>query len=252
MTKQQSATFRSARPSPPYWAVRFDVAHSPAPGQFVLADLGGPLREALFPAALDADGFVTLVAPGHPVTRLLPGATVDFIGPTGRGFRLGQAQRLLLIAEAAHFPILMPLLNAAPAVALVIEAATRTQLPSLDHIPPAVELTLVTLDGSMGYIGPLESQEAGPAGLERAGPVVLDLIAWADRIALACTQTRYPALAALIRDTRLRLTADFAQAWVNVAMPCGVGACDICRIATRRGEKRVCTDGPVFDLMALG
>jgi len=251
MAKQQTATFRSARPAPPYWAVRFDVAHPPAPGRFVLADLGGPLRAVLFPTAIHADGFVALVAPGHPATRLLPGTTVDFIGPTGRGFRLRQAQQLLLIAEAARLPILMPLLNAAPAVALVIEAPTRAQLPSLDHIPPAVELTLVTLDGSMGYVGPLESQKASPAGLEQAGPIVLDLIAWADRIGLACARERYPALATLIRDARLQPTVDFAQAWVEVEMPCGVGACDICRIATRRGEKRVCIDGPVFDLLDL-
>ena len=251
MAKQQTATFRSARPTPPQWAVRFDVAHPPAAGQFVLADLGGPLREVLFPASRDVDGFSARVAPGHPATQLLPGTPVDIIGPTGRGFRVAQSQQLLLIAEAAHLPILLPLLNAAPSVALVVEGATRAQLPPLAHIPPVVELTLVTLDGSSGYLGPLESQEPAPAGLEHAGNILLDLILWADCIALACARDRYPTLAQLVHTARLNPPADFAQAWIKVAMPCGVGACDICRIATPRGEKRVCTDGPVFDLLEL-
>ena len=87
--KQQTATFRFARPSPPYWAARFDVAHPPEPGQFVLADLGGPLREVLFPAFIDGTGFAAMLPPGHPATRLLPGTTLSIMGPTGRGFRLG-------------------------------------------------------------------------------------------------------------------------------------------------------------------
>ncbi|MFN2285140.1 MAG: hypothetical protein ACK2UQ_12020, partial [Anaerolineae bacterium] len=55
MVKQQDAVFRQAYPAPPYWVVRFDVAYPPDPGTFVLADLGGPLREVLFPATIDAD-----------------------------------------------------------------------------------------------------------------------------------------------------------------------------------------------------
>ena len=44
---------------------------------------------------------------------------------------------------------------------------------------------------------------------------------------------------------------DLAQALVQVPMPCGVGACDICRVGTRLGEQRTCVDGPVFDLLAF-
>jgi dihydroorotate dehydrogenase electron transfer subunit len=34
-------------------------------------------------------------------------------------------------------------------------------------------------------------------------------------------------------------------------MPCGVGACDICPVETRQGQRHLCTDGPVFDLLEL-
>jgi dihydroorotate dehydrogenase electron transfer subunit len=251
MVKPQTATFRFAHPAPPNWAVRFDAAHLPDAGQFVLADMGGPLREVLFPSLIDDTGFAVMVAPGHAATRLLPGSEVDLIGPTGHGFRVNDAQRLLLVAEAERLPVLLPLLNAAPSVALVIEGTTRARLPAPDSIPPAIELTLVTLDGSIGYLGPLESTEPAPTGLERVGSYLYELIAWTECVCFACSRERYPALADLVRQARIQPTKDFAQAFVRVEMPCGVGACDVCRITTRRGEKRVCTDGPVFDLLEL-
>ncbi|HOU14435.1 MAG TPA: hypothetical protein PKZ84_15110 [Anaerolineae bacterium] len=248
MVKQQDAVFRQAYPTPPYWAARLDVATPPAPGAFVLADLGGPLREALFPAAIDADGFTVMLPPRHPVTRLLPGATVNLLGPLGQGFRLGGATRLLLVAEAACLPPLLPLLDAAPAVALVVEAPTRAQLPSPDRFPPTVELTLVTRDGSTGYLGPLESQEPAPANLQRVLPHLVELIAWAECACFACAPDRYAALAGIVRAARIQPAPDFAQALVQTAMPCGVGACEVCRISTRAGEKHACIEGPVFDM----
>ena len=242
---------------PPYWAVRFDVEHAPGAGAFinagafVLADLGGPLRAPLFPASVDGDGFTTIVPPRHPATKLLPGTTVDMLGPLGRGFRLNNATRLLLVAEATQLPLLMPLLNAAPSVALVIEAPTRAQLPPPDRFPPTVELVLATCDGSTGYLGPLESEEPAPTGLERITSRLTELLLWAERACFACSRDRYPVLGALVRAARIQPGRDFAQAIIQVAMPCGVGACDVCRVPTAHGEKRACTDGPVFDLLTL-
>ncbi len=252
MVKQQTATLRLARPSPPYWAVRLDVAQPPVAGQFVLADFGGPLREALFPAAIDATGFTFMAPPGHPATRLLPGAALDLIGPSGRGFRVDNVQRLLLVGTVQLAPVLWPLLESAPSVALVIEGPTRARMPSSDSIPPAVELTLVTLDGSAGYLGPLEATGPAPSGMERVVPHLLDLLTWAECVCFACDAERYPALRQLILQARLHPSRDFAQALLHAAMPCGLGACDICRIPTRNGEKHVCTDGPVFDLLEIG
>ena len=251
MVKQQNAIFRQAYPVPPHWAVRFDVARAPEAGTFVLADFGGPLREALFPESLDAEGFMAMVPPRHPATRLLPGASVDLLGPLGRGFRLEGVTRLLLVAEAAHLPTLLPLLDAAPAVALVIEAPTRAQLPPPDRFPATVELILVTCDGSTGYLGPLESVDPAPKGLQRIAPRLVELLAWAERACFACTSDRYPAIAPLVRAARIQPLPDFAQALVQTAMPCGVGACDVCRVPTSGGEQHACTAGPVFDLLTL-
>jgi hypothetical protein len=78
-----------------------------------------------------------------------------------------------------------------------------------------------------------------------------ELLAWSERVCFACTLERYRDLAQLVRDVRLPPHQDVAQALVQVAMPCGAGACDVCRVETRHGEMHACVDGPVFDLMAF-
>jgi dihydroorotate dehydrogenase electron transfer subunit len=251
MVKQQQATFRAVRPMPPYWAARLDMPHPPAPGAFVLADCGGPVREVLFPSAVDATGLTALLPPGHPITQLLPGTPVDVLGPLGRGFRVAGATRLLLIAEVAHLPPLLPLLEAAPDVTLVLAAASRLQLPALDRFPPSVELVLVTDDGSAGYRGPLTPEDTAPSETQPLTSRLQELIAWADRVALGLARARYGALAAQVRRARLNPPADFAQALVRTRMPCGVGVCEICRVRVRHRERHVCVAGPVFDLLAL-
>ncbi|MGC9522782.1 MAG: hypothetical protein ACP5HG_12985 [Anaerolineae bacterium] len=253
MVKRQAASLRYARPAPPWWELWLDLDQPPAAGAYVLADLGGPLREPLFPSVVDEGGFATMVPPGHAATQLLPGTVVDVLGPLGRGFRLDPPDhslaRLLLIAEVPHLPLIRPLYQLADSVALVVEATTRAQLPSPGQFPTALELTLVTRDGSAGYLGPLEAAGDAPVGLERVDSRLRELLAWTERVCLACDPARYPAFAQMIREVRLQPQPDFAQALVKVSMPCGVGVCDVCRIATRHGERRVCVDGPVFDLL---
>ena len=252
MVSRQTATFRYARPDPPLWRVRFDVEHPPDPGGFALADLAPPLRTPLFPSAIDASGFVTHLEPGHAATKLLPGAEVDLLGPLGRGFRVtDRATRLLLAADVRYLPILMPLFTAAPSVVLIVEAGTRGRLPAPSRFPPSLELDLVTRDGSAGHAGRVGG-EASDAGAETpAASRFRELIRWADAVCVAFDRDRYPPMTRLMRETRLQPRADFAQAWVRVPMPCGVGACEVCRVRTRRGEKRACTEGPVFDLLEL-
>ncbi|MDY0019998.1 MAG: hypothetical protein RBT47_08360 [Anaerolineae bacterium] len=241
MIKRQQALFREAHPAPPFWSVRFELPSPPTAGRFMLADLGGPLREVLFPATFEEGSFAVLVAPGHPATRLLPGTPVDMIGPLGHGFDIADAARLLLVADAAHLPPLLPLLQAAPTVSLLVEAPTRALLPPAGRFPTTVELHLLTHDGSGGHAGTLED-ESSP---------LPSLLQWAERVCLSCPRERYPALAEKVEAARLHPAPRFAQALVQVPMPCGVGACEICRIETRQGERHACTEGPVFDLLTL-
>jgi len=246
--RYQDAVLRHARPAPPFWEVSFDVALPPQAGQFVLADFGAPIRDALYPCRLDADGFTTILPPGHPALRLLPGTPVSLLGPSGHGFSV-TAQRLLLVAETPYLPYLMPLLSGAPSVVLVVEAQTRAGLPQLTQFDPHVELVLVTLDSSAGYAGPLESAASARPGQESVAGRLSELLTWTDCVCLALQVSRYPRFAEWVRRIRLVPHAGFAQAWVRAEMPCGVGACDVCRVMTRYGEKRICVDGPVLNLL---
>ncbi len=242
MPRYQTLELQELRPAPPFWLATCAAALPPAPGQYVLVDVGGPLREALFPIAVEAGRFTCAVPVGHPLTRLLPGSLLPAYGPLGRGFRIGEVTRLLLVAEAQSWPLLLPLVHAAPEVVLVLEATTRTQLPSMERLPADVEVLVLTRDGSAGQVGYLEQAEAALG----------ELVHWAERVALACAWERYPALAKLVRAARLHVPADFAQALVTVPMPCGMGACDVCRISVGEREHVPCTEGPVFDLLELG
>jgi dihydroorotate dehydrogenase electron transfer subunit len=223
-----------------------------AAGRFVLADLGGYLRTPLFPASLDApgmegEGFAALVPPTHPAAVLRPGDRVDLIGPCGQGFDVPTAtRRLLLVASTAHLPVLLPLASQKPgfperpgfSVALLLSAATAAELYPIQLLPPALEVHVVTIDGSAGHRGSVLD-------------LFPDLVRWADCVCVADDPALYPALAETVRDVRVGLGHRFAQALVAPPIACGVGACQGCAVPVARGTKLACTDGPVFDLLDL-
>ncbi len=232
-----------------------DIAGRLAPGRFVLADLGGYLRTPLFPARIEAKGFDVLVPPGHPAAALQPGARVDLIGPLGHGFEVPtEIRRLLLVADTAYLPVLLPLTRPrnqvfrkkpgfSSSIALLLSAPTAAELYPIRHLPPALEVHVVTADGSAGHQGsPLD--------------LFPDLVRWADCVCIASDPTTYPALAETVREVRMLPPLaggdrGGVQALVMPPLACGVGACQGCAVQVARGTKLACTDGPVFDLLEL-
>lgn len=214
------------------------------PGRFVLAALGDYLRTPLFPASLDAPGleagaFDVLVPPGHPAAVLGPGAKVELIGPLGQGFEVPEeARRLLLVASTDRLPVLLPLANQSLSVALLLSASSAAGLYPIRLLPPALEIHLVTADGSAGHRGSLLD-------------LFPDLVRWADSVCIAADPAIYPALADIVREVRVGPGHRFAQALVAPPMACGVGACRGCAVPVARGTRLACIDGPVFDLLEL-
>jgi len=233
-----------------------EIARGLSPGRFVLADLGSYLRTPLFPASLDtpwleAEGFEVLVPPDHPAAALQTGTSVDLIGPLGRGFAVNaEARRLLLVADTMHLPVLLPLsfqqqvegrspsTGSGRGVALLLSAPTAAELYPVRLLPPALEVHVVTADGSAGHQG-------------SALDLFPDLVRWADCACIASDPATYPALAEIVREVRLRPGRGFAQALVVPPMACGVGACQGCAVPAARGPRLACADGPVFDLLEL-
>ncbi len=181
------------------------------------------------------------------LVRQVAGATLNVLGPLGQPFTVADStRRALLIGYGVS--------GFAPLLGLATELAERglavTLLaggPSAAHLPPGtllhreVEYQVATADGSAGRRGD-----------------VLDLVppflSWADQVFAGLPDARYEPLLALVRQHMLRPRANYAQALLappRTLVPCGTGACDGCAVRTRDGYRRLCRDGPVFDLRQL-
>ncbi len=241
---QTDALITHVDASGPFVRVTFTapaIALGLAPGRFVMADLGGYLRTPLFPALVEADRFDVLIPPERPAAALRSGTKANVIGPLGQGFEVPtSARRLLLTADTAHLPVLLPLLEQKPgsSIALLLSAPSASDLYPIRLLPPALEVHVVTADGSAGHEGSVLEPFA-------------DLARWADCICVADDPTGYPALAEIVRRVRVGPGPRFAQALVVPPMVCGVGVCQGCGVAVANGVKLACTDGPVFDLAVL-
>ena len=221
----------------PYRRIRLDAPNlAPAlePGRAILAARPESyLRRAWWPCALDGDGLAILTHPAQ-VAWLRVGDRVDVLGPVGRGFRVQDASRnLLLVAAGRSAPDpdlgpLLPLVDRALAAGrsatLAYAALSAGQAYPISALPPALEVILA-IDAD-----------------------VIDLlseaIAWADQV-LACGPPDFAArLAERIDAIRFPAQRGFAQVLRPVDLPCGVGACGVCRT----GSRLACLEGPVFEL----
>ena len=170
---------------------------------------------------------------------LLPGDTIDLIGPLGNGFALPEHITAepsphpdicivgggIGVAPVAHFAASLP------QGSYDFYACFRSGSYGLEHISPAT-LTLATDDGSQGIRGMLpdvlSTQKVREAGYKAI---------------FACGPT--PMLAYIKKIAEESGTACFLS--MENHMLCGVGACLGCTIPTTKGNLRVCKDGPVFE-----
>ena len=218
-----------------------DLARAAEPGQFAMlrcaAGWDPYLRRALPFLRTDGATVSFLFEPSDLGLSWLAGralgASVSLLGPLGRGFALAPTTRHLLLADVGG-PVapLLALVNSAAArqlsVVLVIEGTAAAGLASI--IPEAVELVTVT-GGDKGAL-----REA----LER-------LLPWADQVAVAGPEEAVRGLASLDAARRPALV----QCYVAAPLVCGVGWCGSCLTETRRGTRRTCVRGPVFELNDL-
>jgi dihydroorotate dehydrogenase electron transfer subunit len=171
-------------------------------------------------------------------------------GPAGREVRPARTTRhLLLLAEGAV---------AVAGTSLLAAEATRARL--------AVTLIAGGGAGAAATVPPellpadVEYRVATPAagGLLGALP---DALAWADEVVVAAG---WPLLETLSLLRRARLEPFTLRASLPVqalpllagagggdAMPCGSGVCGVCAVATGRGHRLACREGPAFPLEAL-
>lgn len=176
------------------------------------------------------------------LATLAVGEALDILGPLGHGFALDPAWRhVVAVGRGAGLATLAPLAKAARAAGIGVTAVLSARRPEL-----VVSEALFRAEGARVVTVTDQEGTSGPAHVER---ILRGLVAEGAADAfLTCGSAR------LLR-VQQRLGREFGipgQVALEQQMACGLGMCFCCvRDFNEDGgivHKRVCWDGPVFDM----
>jgi len=177
------------------------------------------------------------------LATLGPGDSIDIMGPLGVGFTFDpELRHIVAIGRGAGLATLAPLAKAARANGTAVTAILSARRPEL--------LVSVELFGSQGaeVIAATDSEgTSGPANIERVLRGLID--EGRCKAFYTCGSSR------LLR-VQQRLAREFGipgQVAMEQQMACGIGLCYCCvkdfNVAGEIVQRRVCWEGPVFDMM---
>lgn len=240
----------------------------PVPGQFVMIRVENGhdplLRRPLSIYAFDRGKDYTVVETMYQIvgkgtkqlSRLLPDSKVSVMGPLGRGFAIVPDRKNVVIIAggigiaplcflAGHYMSLIrpdetAEMAMSPRIICYIGAKTADSLSGLEKLEGRCqEIKISTDDGSRGYHGTvvglfrkdLASYDPDDAGIYACGPAPM-----------------LEQLAGMLAGKGIT-----CQVSMEERMACGLGACLGCAVSLRGGNgkiiyKRVCKDGPVFNI----
>lgn len=238
---------------------------TPKPGQFVM--LRDPEREEpLLPRPLSVYGFrrdgdqailellYRVAGRGtEHFSHLTPGAFLTVLGPLGRGFTLRQdVRQVILLAGGVGVAPLTYLLHEGcvrqdpslkrKKITAYVGARKAELLTGLDRLQGFCDLMTATDDGSAGYHGLVTDLLGRDLGGYDATETMI----------YACGPT--PMIRSIAR--MVGKTAIGCEVSLEERMACGIGACLGCAVAVKDGHgriayRRVCHDGPVFDIREI-
>ncbi len=220
------------------WELRLagDTSAVTAPGQFVNLQLPGKfLRRPISVCDWDERGLILLIKEAGEGTRELvrlgAGTELDVLTGLGNGFDLTKAPEGAVLAGggvgiAPLYGLARRMLEAGERPLAVLGFRSREEAFYLEEFAAlGLEVRAATEDGSLGTKGFVTDVLKGlPGGL----------------YVMACGPA--PMLKAV---SALPQTAG-GQFSFEARMACGFGACVGCTVETKRGLRRVCRDGPVF------
>ena len=227
------------------WAKAPALAGAAQPGQFVMVCSSDNneriLRRPLGIHRVNGKGEIALlyevVGKGTEwLAQRKKGESLDILGPLGHGFAV-DSKRLLLVAGGVGVAPMIFLAEKAVAdgckVTLLFGAKTAKQVYPKKLLPAGLEFIPVTQDGL----------------IERQGMVtdmLGELVDSVDQIFACGPAAMYKAMSQmkLLKGRRVQVS-------MEARMGCGFGLCNGCSIKTRHGMKRVCDNGPVFELSDL-
>lgn len=163
------------------------------------------------------------------MAQMQPNDELDILTCLGRGYDLSKAENeVLLIGGGVGVPPLVyaakSLRQAGKRVRVVMGFNSQSEVFAEAELKAlGCQVEICTVDGSYGAKG-----------------MVTDLLGAAEPFYYACGPL--PMLKAIVRTIGTN-----GQVSMEERMGCGVGICVGCSIETKRGIKRVCKEGPVFD-----
>ena len=224
------------------WIEAPDIAIAAQPGQFITVQCRDLILRRPFSIHQVVSNQIVILfkAVGEGTLWLSQrqrGDKIDVLGPLGKGFSIeSSSKNLLLMAGGigiAPLTFLAQRASSQYSITLIHGASTAAQLYERS-LPSEVRFIPVTEDGSMGEKGMVTD-------------ILPDFLGWADQIYACGPIGMYKAMSTMsLRAERSNLKK--CQVSLEVRMGCGIGACYSCTINTKKGLKRVCRDGPVFEL----
>lgn len=232
-----------------------EIAASARPGQFFQLLCPHPVGEQPFlrrPMSLyGADRarhrveflYKVMGAGTRGLDTIEKGGTIDIMGPLGQGFTLDSKWRhVVAIGRGAGLATLAPLAKAAKANGTKVTAILSARRPEL-----LVSVDLFKRHGADVVPVTDSEQTSGPGNVER---ILRGLIAEGRCDAFfTCGSIR-------LMRVQQRLAIEFGlpgQVAMEQQMACGIGLCYCCvrdfNVAGEIVNRRVCWDGPVFDLL---
>ena len=198
---------------------------------------------AVHPAEGRIEFLYKLTGPGtRSLAALRPGEALSVVGPLGRGFTLDPTwRRVLVLARGVGLATMAPLVPLAHARGTAMSAVLSARAPEdlmRDQFVQGAQIDVHVVFDSDGSSAP-----------ERVELLLRRLIdAQRPDMLYTCGSTRLLSLAQrLCREYAIR-----GEAALEQQMACAFGVCLCCvrefDVAGKRVHRRVCCEGPVFDL----
>jgi dihydroorotate dehydrogenase electron transfer subunit len=221
-----------------------EIARESLPGQFITigCDHDFILRRPLSIHRVDNPHQISILfavvgAGTYWLSQRHEGEKLDLLGPLGNGFSVRPASQKLLLAAggigiAPMVFLAQKALSDGKSVKLLLGARTKDGLYPVELLPQGIETLITTEDGSDGEKGKVTDALPG-------------YVDWADQIYVCGPLAMYQSIA---KQRGTWKGKPPVQVSLEVRIGCGIGACFGCSIKTKNGMKRVCRDGPVFNL----
>jgi len=251
--QEDAKVIESSQSAPHHYRISLlapKISKNAIPGQFVMVKCGNGSYDPLLrrPLSIHSIGKDTIellfkvIGKGTAfLSELKKNDIVNIIGPLGNGFSVNKnvKEAVLLGGGVGIAPLLSlaeTIKGKIKAVYAVIGANSQREILCKDRLRTlGAEVIITTDDGSEGIKGYATD----------VLPELLDSKLSADNAQIfACgPRPMYGKLRTISLEYKVPCQVSLEE-W----MACGIGSCNGCTVETKSGYKKVCKDGPVFDI----